>query len=122
MCVCLSVYVCVRERGGTYLVHNVFQRIGAVDGKADENQVGLGVRKWPETVVFFLSGRVPKSELDGLTGGRVGRIGDVVLENCRDIFLTQCQTRQRLCFPHPQAKCKTKGENFFLTSGKYPWL
>ena len=32
MCVCLA-----------YLVHNIFKRVGAVNGEADEEQIGLGV-------------------------------------------------------------------------------
>lgn len=26
-----------------YLVHNIFKRVGTVDGEADEEQIGLGV-------------------------------------------------------------------------------
>ena len=44
----------------TYLVHDVFERIGAVDGKANEEEVGLGIRERTETIVFFLSRCIPQ--------------------------------------------------------------
>ena len=43
-----------------YLVHNVLERIGAVDGKADKKQIGFWVGKWSKTVVFFLAGSIPE--------------------------------------------------------------
>lgn len=52
--------------GGAYLVHYVLQGVGAVDGEADEEEVGLGVGERTETVVFFLPRRIPKSELNSL--------------------------------------------------------
>ncbi len=35
-----------------------------VDGEADEDDVGLGVRQGPEPVVGLLAGRVPQRELN----------------------------------------------------------
>ncbi len=73
----------------TNLVHDVFERVRAVNGKTDKDEVRLGVRQRPQSVVFLLSGRIPKRQLNDLAGGRVYGIGDVVLEYCRDIFLSR---------------------------------
>ena len=81
----------------TNLVHDVFERVRAVNGKTDKDEVRLGVRQRPQSVVLLLSGRIPKRQLNDLAGGRVYGIGDVVLEHCRDIFLSQqaSETRAR---------------------------
>lgn len=71
----------------TYLVHDILERVGAVNGEADKDDVGLGIREWSQTVVFFLSSSIPESKLDHLTCGRMGRVGDVVLEDGGDVFL-----------------------------------
>lgn len=73
--------------GKAYLVEHIVQRVGAVNGKADENQVSLWVGKRAKTVVFLLSGSVPQSQLYGLARRRVDGVGDVVFEDCRDVFL-----------------------------------
>ena len=50
-----------------YLIHDIFERVRAVDGEADEEQVGLRVREWSQSVVLFLAGSIPEGKLDGLT-------------------------------------------------------
>lgn len=72
---------------GAYLVHDVLQRVGAVNSKAHKDEVGLGVGQWPQPVVLLLAGRIPECQLDRLAGRRVCRVGDVVLENGWDVFL-----------------------------------
>lgn len=42
-CIHVSEPMGVRRIKLAYLVHNIFKRVGAVDGEADEQQVGLGV-------------------------------------------------------------------------------
>lgn len=37
------------------------------NGEADQEDIGLGVREWPKTIVVFLSGRIPKAQADGLS-------------------------------------------------------
>lgn len=74
--------------GYIYLVHDVFERVGTVDGEADEEQVRFGIGERTQAVVFFLAGRVPEGKLDGLARGRVQRVGDVVLENGGHVFLS----------------------------------
>lgn len=69
------------------LVHDIFKGVRAVDGEADEDQVGLRVGEWTQSVVFLLAGRIPQRQFHRLTGWRVCGIGDVVLENRGDIFL-----------------------------------
>jgi hypothetical protein len=43
----------------TYLIHDIVQRVGAVDGEAHKDEVGFGVRQRTEAVVLFLAGGVP---------------------------------------------------------------
>lgn len=43
----------------TYLIHDIVQRVGAVDGEAHKDEIGFGVRQRTETVVLFLAGGVP---------------------------------------------------------------
>ena len=70
-----------------YLVHDILKGIWAVNGKADEEKVGFRVRKWAETIIFFLSGCIPESELDSLAGWWVGCVRDIILKHSRNIFL-----------------------------------
>lgn len=42
-CVCVSRSAQVSRRDVAYLVHNIFKRVGTVDGEANEKQIGLGV-------------------------------------------------------------------------------
>ena len=44
----------------THLVHYILQRVWAVNGKANEEEVGLRVGQWPESIVLFLSRCVPE--------------------------------------------------------------
>lgn len=71
----------------THLVHDILERVRAVDCEADKDQVRLGVRERPQAIVFFLSGGVPEREFDGLTGRRVGWVGDIVFEDGGHVFL-----------------------------------
>lgn len=80
----------VRIQGGeelSYLVEHIVQRVGAVNSKADKNQVSLWVGKRAKAVVFLLSGSVPQSQLYGLARRRMDGVGDVVFEDGRDVFL-----------------------------------
>lgn len=74
-------------KGATNLVQDVVQRVGTVDGEADEDEIGFRVGQWAQPVVFLLAGGIPQRELDRLTGGLVRRVGDVILEDGRDVFL-----------------------------------
>ena len=75
------------EHFGVPFVHDVFEAVGAVDGEADEDEVGFGVGEGAQAVVFFLAGGVPESELDGFVGGCVEFLGDVVFEDGGDVAL-----------------------------------
>lgn len=70
-----------------YLIHDIFQGIWAVDGKADEEKVGLRIGEGSKPVVFFLPGGIPQSQLDGLASRLVSGVGDVILEYCWYVFL-----------------------------------
>lgn len=86
---CLSGAVIQSERGEkkkqAYLLLNVVEGVGGVDGEADQDDVGVGVRKGTETVVIFLASRIPKGQLDVLAINL--DIGDVVLENGGNVDL-----------------------------------
>jgi hypothetical protein len=75
----------------TYLLLYVVERVGRVDGKADEDYVGVGVGERAETVVIFLTGGIPEGELDVLAVNL--DIGNVVLEDSGDVDLgaEKCQ-------------------------------
>lgn len=81
-------------RGGmvTNLVHDIFERVRAVNGKTHKDQVGFRVRQRSQPVVLLLSGRVPESELHRLTGGRVCGVRDVILKDGWDVFLGRGRT------------------------------
>lgn len=95
----------------THLLLNVVQRIRRVDRETDQDDVRIRVRQRSESIVIFLSGGIPKSELDLLSvhldignakgkwesdGVRIARkaakidqVGLLVLENRRDVNLFQ---------------------------------
>ena len=70
-----------------YLIHDVFQRIGAVDGEADEQQVRLRVRERPQPVILLLAGCVPQCKLDPFSGPLVFDLGDVIFKDGWHVFL-----------------------------------
>lgn len=70
-----------------YLVHNILKRVWAVDGEANKEQIGLGVRERAQSIVLFLSSRIPEGEFDNLARGLVFAVGDVVFEDGGDVFL-----------------------------------
>jgi len=76
-----------RVNGVTYLVHDIFKRVWAIYGKADEEEVRLRIRQWAETVILFLSRRIPECELDRFSGRWMCGHGNVILEDGRDVFL-----------------------------------
>lgn len=70
-----------------YLIHDVFQGIGAIDGETNKEKVSFRIRKWSKSIVFLLPCGIPKCQLNRLAGGSVQCVGDVVFEYGRDIFL-----------------------------------
>ena len=71
----------------TYLVHDVFEGVRAVNGETHEDQVRLRIREWSQSVVLFLPSGIPERELYGLTAWGVRWICDVVLEDRGYVFL-----------------------------------
>jgi hypothetical protein len=71
-----------------YLVHDIFERIWAVDGETDEEEIGFWVGQRAESIVFLLSCCVPESELESLARYWVDCVGNVVLKYGRNIFLS----------------------------------
>ncbi len=69
----------------TNLFLDVVQRVGGVDGEADEDDMGVGVGERTKTVVVLLASGIPKGELNMLSVDL--DIGNVVFENGRDVDL-----------------------------------
>jgi len=69
------------------LLLHVVQGIGRVNGEANQDNMGVGIREGAETVIILLTGRIPQGELDVLSVNV--DIGDVVLENGRDVDLRE---------------------------------
>lgn len=72
-----------------HLVHDVFERVGTIDGEADEEEICLRVRKRSQAVVLFLSRSVPQSKLYRFPRRTVSGLGNVILEYGRYVFLLQ---------------------------------
>jgi hypothetical protein len=68
-----------------YLFLHVIERIGGVDGEADENNVRVGIRKRAKTIVVFLARGIPQGEFDVLAIDL--NIGNIVLKDSWDIDL-----------------------------------
>lgn len=114
----------------THLLLYVVERIGRVDGKADQDNVGVGVGERAETVVILLAGGIPEGELDVLAIDL--DIGDVVLEDSGDVDL--CGRGVSACAPAvtlargvggagrqaDAAQGRGAGARGRLTSGKVP--
>ena len=69
----------------THLFLNVLKGHSVTHLEADEKDVGIGIAQRAQPVIIFLTGRVPKCELDSLTSNT--NLGDIVLENSRYIDL-----------------------------------
>lgn len=68
-----------------YLLLDVVQRIGRVNSKADQDDVGVRIGQRTQTVIIFLTSRIPQGQLDMFAINL--DIGDIVLENGGDIDL-----------------------------------
>jgi hypothetical protein len=110
---CSAVSRCVPHWADrTHLLLDVVERVGRVDGEADEDDVRVGVAERAQAVVVLLAGRVPQRKLDVLAVDLDVR--NVVLKHSRDIDLTG--GRVISCQPRPlYSDCA-------LTSGNVPLL
>lgn len=72
----------------THLLLDVVERVWRVDGETDQDDVRVGVRQRTETVVIFLTSRIPKGEFNVLAINL--DIGDIVLEDGGDVNLYKC--------------------------------
>lgn len=52
------------EAGGTDLALDVLEARRRHDAEANQEDVGLGVRKGPQTIVIFLTGSIPEAKVD----------------------------------------------------------
>jgi hypothetical protein len=75
----------------SYLVHNVFERVGAVNSKAHEEKIGLWIAEWSESVIFFLASGIPQRKFDWFAGLWVRRDSNVIFKDSWNVFLENCQ-------------------------------
>jgi hypothetical protein len=68
-----------------YLLLDVVERVGRVDGEADEDNVRVGVGERAETVVIFLASGIPEGELHVFAVDL--DVGNIVFENGGDVDL-----------------------------------
>lgn len=73
------------RRRAAYLLLDVVERVGRVDGEADEDDVRVGVRERAQTVVVLLACGIPEGELDVLAVDLY--VGNVVLEDSGHVDL-----------------------------------
>ena len=71
----------------TYLLLDVVERVGGVDGEANQDNVRIWVREWSETIIILLTGSIPKGQLNVLAIDL--DVGNVVLENSGDVHLCE---------------------------------
>ena len=64
---------------------DIVEGVGRVDREANEDNVCFAVCKRAQTLVIFLSSRIPQSKLYGLAV--YSAVSDVVFKNCWDISL-----------------------------------
>lgn len=73
---------------------DVIERIWGIDGKADEDDMRVGIGKWTKTIVVFLTSCIPKGQLNMLAVNL--DVGNVILEDGGNIDLDiEC----KLIFP-----------------------
>jgi len=77
---------------GNPLLLDVLKGIRGVDRETNKDDVGIRVRERAETIVVFLTSSIPQREFNVFTIDLY--IGDVVLENSRDINLGECALRK----------------------------
>ena len=70
---------------------HVVQRIWHVDGEGDQDDVCFGVCERSESLVVFLTGGIPKSELHGFAVDAA--IRHVVFEDGGDVMLDEARTK-----------------------------
>jgi len=73
------------RRGVRYLLLDVVERVGGVDGKADQDNVRVGIGERAQTVVIFLTRGIPQSQLNVFAINL--NVGDVVLEDGGNVDL-----------------------------------
>ena len=72
----------------THLLLDVVERVWRVDGETDQDDMRVGVGERAESVVIFLASGIPEGEFDVLAVNL--DIGDIVLEDGRDVDLHKC--------------------------------
>lgn len=81
-----------------YLLLDVLERIWRVDREADQDDVRIGVRERSETIVILLASGIPQGQLDVLAIDL--DIGDVILENGRNVDLKHTRVPSIFLFVH----------------------
>ena len=70
-----------------HLINHILKRVRAINCIADKEEIGFGIGEWSESIIFFLSCCVPKSQFQCLSALSKRWVCDVVLKDCWYIFL-----------------------------------
>jgi len=113
-----------------YLLLNVVQRVRGVDGKADQDDMRVGVTERAETIIVLLSSRIPQCELDMLSidfdighivleyGGNVNLVGGASAVDTKTLTLRAVSTESATYALSESPLDQTKPKR---TSGKVPF-
>ncbi|KAB8282562.1 glycine-rich protein [Yarrowia lipolytica] len=81
----------VQHLGDPLLLH-VVERVGAVDGEADDDDVGVGVGQGSQSVVILLAGGIPQGQLHSSAVNL--HVGHVVLKHGGHVHLREGALRE----------------------------
>jgi hypothetical protein len=82
----------------SHLVHYILEGYRTVNSKADKQEVRLGIGEWPQSVVFFLTRRIPERQFYRFPGRRMRGLCDVILKHRRDVFLSHHKRTAVPCY------------------------
>lgn len=75
-----------------YLLLDVVERVGGVNGEANQNNMRVGVREGAKTIVILLASSIPKGQLNVLAVNL--DVGDIVFEDGGDVDLDKVKNSE----------------------------
>lgn len=80
-------------RNWAYLVHHILKRNGAVNSKADKEEIRFWVRERSKSVILFLACCIPESQLHRFARRPMNSLCNIVLKNSGNVFLVLVSLR-----------------------------
>lgn len=103
-----------RDRGivvvKLYLLLDVVERVGGVNGEANQDNMRVGVRERAETVIVLLTSSIPEGQLHVLAVNL--DVGDIVFEDGGDVDLDEVKNSELAA---SNSKTFNVTQNAFLT-------